>query len=261
MKARVSHGLSAVILAVCFVLVAAFSSLASVDGALSESGESVISGWAVDAEHPDKSVPVVLCVYTDGSKEPQELVKVTADQYRTDLTNSAANGKHAFSYQVDWDKLKGQSFIIEAYAETDEGRVRLYGSFRYTKKEAAVTVVAAGSGPAGDAGPGSKGKADDTAKRGALLGIFETTAYCTCTQCCPNGTALTYSGTVPQANHTISADITKYPLGTRLMIGDVVYTVEDIGSTIVGNRLDIYFPTHEEALAYGVQSVEVYAVE
>ncbi len=45
------------------------------------------------------------------------------------------------------------------------------------------------------------------------------------------------------------------------MIGDVVYTVEDIGSTIVGNRLDIYFPTHEEALAYGVQSVEVYAVE
>ncbi len=135
MKARVSHGLSAVILAVCFVLVAAFSSFASVDGALSEAGESVISGWAVDAEHPDKSVPVVLCVYTDGSKEPQELVKVTADQYRTDLTNSAANGKHAFSYQVDWDKLKGQSFIIEAYAETDEGRVRLYGSFRYTKRK------------------------------------------------------------------------------------------------------------------------------
>ena len=45
------------------------------------------------------------------------------------------------------------------------------------------------------------------------------------------------------------------------MIGDVVYTVEDIGSTIVGNRLDIYFSTHEEALNYGVQSVEVYAVE
>ncbi|MCI9584849.1 hypothetical protein D3Z50_10445 [Clostridiaceae bacterium] len=261
MKARISHGFSAVILAVCFVWIAAFSSFASVDGALSEAGESVISGWAADAEHPDKSVPVVLCVYTDGSREPQELVKVTADQYRTDLTNSAANGKHAFSYKVDWDKLEGHSFMIEAYAETDEGRVRLYGSLRYTKKEAAVTVAATGSGPSGNTGPGSKETTQDTARRGALLGIFETTAYCTCKQCCPNGTALTYSGTVPKANHTISADITKYPLGTKLMIGDVVYTVEDIGSTIVGNRLDIYFSTHEEALDYGVQSVEVYAVE
>ncbi|MFR8778464.1 MAG: 3D domain-containing protein [Enterocloster sp.] len=41
-----------------------------------------------------------------------------------------------------------------------------------------------------------------------------------------------------------------------------MYTVEDKGSGVVENHLDIYFDTHKEALDYGLQKVEVFeAVE
>ncbi len=92
------------------------------------------------------------------------------------------------------------------------------------------------------------------------LGIFATTGYCSCEKCCPSGSSLTYSGTVPQANHTISADISVFPIGTRLMINDIIYTVEDIGSNVIGNKLDIYYATHEEAEDHGVIKVEVFSV-
>ena len=89
--------------------------------------------------------------------------------------------------------------------------------------------------------------------------MFRTTGYCNCDSCCP-GSKLTYSGTVPQAGHTISADISLFPIGTRLMIDDIIYTVEDIGSSVVGNKLDIYYATHEEAEGHGVQEKEVFTV-
>ena len=95
---------------------------------------------------------------------------------------------------------------------------------------------------------------------GALLGTFTTSAYCSCDKC-SSGHKLTYSGTVPQARHTVAADLDLYPLGTKLMIDGIVYTVEDMGNGVDGNWLDIYFQTHEEALAYGLQTVEVYAVQ
>jgi 3D (Asp-Asp-Asp) domain-containing protein len=44
------------------------------------------------------------------------------------------------------------------------------------------------------------------------------------------------------------------------MIDGIVYTVEDRGSGVNGNKVDIYFATHEEALKYGTKSREVYAV-
>ena len=115
-------------------------------------------------------------------------------------------------------------------------------------------------------GPGIKEKknADKTANlvpaRGTSLGIFKTTGYCTCEQCIGDSSGLTYSGTVPKARHTVSADISLYPVGTRLMIGDVVYTVEDTGSNIAGNWIDIYYESHEEAFAHGVQMQEVFTV-
>lgn len=95
--------------------------------------------------------------------------------------------------------------------------------------------------------------------RGESYGTFKTSAYCGCVKCSGNNN-LTYSGTVPVANHTISADLDVFPIGTKLMIGDIIYTVEDMGSGVNGNHLDIYFDTHQQALDYGVKYVEVFAV-
>ena len=44
------------------------------------------------------------------------------------------------------------------------------------------------------------------------------------------------------------------------MINDIIYTVEDIGSSVIGNKLDIFYATHQEAEDHGVRQVEVFAV-
>lgn len=92
------------------------------------------------------------------------------------------------------------------------------------------------------------------------LGMYTTTGYCNCKKC-SSGSGLTYSGTTPQANHTISADISILPLGTKVRINDIIYTVEDIGSSVKNNKLDIYYATHKEASAHGRSQAEVFLVE
>lgn len=89
------------------------------------------------------------------------------------------------------------------------------------------------------------------------LGMFATTGYCNC-EICSHGFQLTYAGTVPKAKHTLAADLSRLPLGTEVMIDHTVYTVEDIGSRVVGNMLDIYYDTHEEAMAHGRQMKEIF---
>ena len=92
------------------------------------------------------------------------------------------------------------------------------------------------------------------------LGLFTVTGYCGCDRC-SGGHNLTYSGTVPTPNHTISADISQYPIGTKLRIGDVVYTVEDKGSSVRGNVVDIFYSSHQEALDKGTYTAEVFLVQ
>ena len=92
------------------------------------------------------------------------------------------------------------------------------------------------------------------------LGRFTITGYCGCEQC-SGGHNLTFSGTVPTPNHTISADLDYFPLGTRLEIDGIVYTVEDKGSSVNGNILDIFYGSHEEALAKGTYTAEVFLVQ
>ena len=102
---------------------------------------------------------------------------------------------------------------------------------------------------------------EETAVPGRSYGTFKISAYCGC-EACSGGHLYTYSGAVPKEDHTISADLDQFPLGTKLLIDGIIYTVEDKGSGVVENHLDIYFDTHEEALDYGLQKVEVFeAVE
>lgn len=111
--------------------------------------------------------------------------------------------------------------------------------------------------PSWQRGPGVTPRKEEKPVK-VSLGMYTTTGYCNCDICC-GGSKLTYSGTVPQPDHTISADISVFPIGTKLMIGDTVYTVEDTGSNVVENKIDIFYATHEEAVAHGTQIEEVFA--
>jgi 3D (Asp-Asp-Asp) domain-containing protein len=90
------------------------------------------------------------------------------------------------------------------------------------------------------------------------LGTFKLTAYCPCPKCCGEwADGVTYTGTEATAGRTIAVDPTVIPLGTTVHINGQAYTAEDIGGAITGNRIDVYFPTHTEALQFGVQYAEV----
>lgn len=83
------------------------------------------------------------------------------------------------------------------------------------------------------------------------------TAYCKCEKCCGKWAkhGKTKSGRVPVAGRTIAADPSVFPLGTCLRIGDRHYRVEDTGSKIKGNRIDIFFASHSEAKKFGIQEL------
>ena len=92
--------------------------------------------------------------------------------------------------------------------------------------------------------------------QGTYLGNFTLTAYCNCAQCCGTAGNLTASGTVPAAGRTVA--MAGVPFGTQLMINGNVYTVEDLGTPY--GHVDIYFDSHSDALAFGLQTADVYQV-
>jgi len=97
-----------------------------------------------------------------------------------------------------------------------------------------------------------------TATQDELIGYFSLTAYCSCSSCCGKDDGITASGTRVQSNHTIAADISVLPFGTVVYINGEDYTVEDTGSAINGNRIDIYFDSHSDALVFGRRTEKVY---
>jgi 3D (Asp-Asp-Asp) domain-containing protein len=87
--------------------------------------------------------------------------------------------------------------------------------------------------------------------------LVDATAYCSCAKCCGKSDGITASGVKAKANHTIAVDKRIIPLGTKVLINGKQYVAEDTGSAIVGKRIDIYFDSHEQALKWGRQQIEI----
>ena len=88
------------------------------------------------------------------------------------------------------------------------------------------------------------------------------TAYCPCQKCCGDyADGITACGyKISQGDVFVAAD-KKYPFGTEMFIpgyghGEAV-KVLDRGGVIRGNRLDVFFNSHEEALEWGVRYLDV----
>lgn len=96
------------------------------------------------------------------------------------------------------------------------------------------------------------------------LNIFKLTAYC-CENyphiCNDGDSSTTATGTTPTPGRTIAVDPNVIPYGSEVIINGHSYIAEDCGGAVKGNRIDIVFPTHEEALQFGVQYAEVYIKE
>lgn len=89
--------------------------------------------------------------------------------------------------------------------------------------------------------------------------VYKITAYCPCSKCCGKSTGRTASGTRATAGRTVAAS-GKFAFGTKLNIGGHIYTVEDRGGAINGNKIDIFVNSHAEALQWGVRYLPVSVV-
>jgi 3D (Asp-Asp-Asp) domain-containing protein len=89
---------------------------------------------------------------------------------------------------------------------------------------------------------------------------MKVTAYCPCTKCCGKygwGYTTASGYKIKPGDRFVAAD-KSLPFGTEVQIpgyGNV--QVKDRGGAIKGNRLDVYFDTHREALKWGVKTLQV----
>jgi 3D (Asp-Asp-Asp) domain-containing protein len=106
---------------------------------------------------------------------------------------------------------------------------------------------------------------------------MEVTGYCPCGECCgwtrtwygkpvvasgPNKGERKRIGVTASGVHarpgTIAADTARYPFGSVMRVpGYGLGRVEDRGGAIRGDRLDVFFRDHEDALRWGRQTLRV----
>lgn len=107
-----------------------------------------------------------------------------------------------------------------------------------------------------------------------IVRTMEITGYCKCKKCCgwernwygrpvsasngkPQKVGTTSRGTKAKVG-TIAADTAKYPFGTIMQIPGYGYgRVEDRGSAIKGEHIDVFFKSHKQATQWGRQKRQV----
>lgn len=105
------------------------------------------------------------------------------------------------------------------------------------------------------------------------LGNFKLTAYCSCPLCCgkwaynrpvdENGSEIVCGaiGERLTEGYSIAVDPTVIPYRTEVIINGHTYKAQDCGGAIKGNRIDVYFEDHQDALDFGVQYTEVFVIK
>ncbi|MHC4183014.1 MAG: 3D domain-containing protein [Planctomycetota bacterium] len=96
--------------------------------------------------------------------------------------------------------------------------------------------------------------------------VFKATAYCSCEKCCNKNPSdkwygVTATGKVAKWG-TVAVDRRIIKLGSKLKIEgfpNTTFRAEDVGGAIKGNHIDIWFPSHEAALEFGVKKMAVYS--
>jgi 3D (Asp-Asp-Asp) domain-containing protein len=88
---------------------------------------------------------------------------------------------------------------------------------------------------------------------------FIITGYCNCIKCCHKTDGITASGVKVQEGITCAADWSVLGVGSVVDIEGVgVRTVQDKGSSVKGDHIDVYFGGgHQEALNFGRQKRKV----
>tara|TARA_B100002003_G_C13790258_1_gene390775 strand:+ start:136 stop:552 length:417 start_codon:yes stop_codon:yes gene_type:complete len=94
--------------------------------------------------------------------------------------------------------------------------------------------------------------------------VFTATAYCSCKKCCDKDPSSKWYGITASGRRarwgTVAVDRRLIKLGSRLRIEGfpkTIFRAEDVGGAIKGKHIDLWFPSHREALKFGRQKLVV----
>ena len=164
------------------------------------------------------------------------------DEYQYNVSEITHNPYHLISYLTakygDW-----------TYADVDSEIEALFSSqYSLNTEEKTETVTET-----------------RTVRVGESIGQVVTSGYCSCSICCGQWAGgPTASGAYPAANHTLAVDAYDpiVPIGTKVVMNGVEYTVEDTGAFArYGVDFDVYYDDHAAASAHGHQTWECYLAD
>ncbi len=94
--------------------------------------------------------------------------------------------------------------------------------------------------------------------------VFKATAYCSCKRCCDKDPSDKWYGITATGKKarwgTVAVDKRVIKLGSTLRIKgfpNTIFRAEDVGGAIKGKHLDVWFPSHREALKFGVRNINI----
>lgn len=107
-------------------------------------------------------------------------------------------------------------------------------------------------------GLGQNASGSTQVSRGSRYITLVATGYCPCAKCnYPYGGKPSYLG-YPLGRGIAAVDPNVIPMGSRLIVpGYGTAIAADQGNAIKGNRIDLCFATHQEALNWGIRTVTV----
>ena len=198
----------------------------------------------------DNYAPITEKIVVEQVTIPYETVtKTTAEG--TDTTNKVLqegqDGLKEVTYKVKYqnDIEIEKTVLSEVVVKEPVDRI-VQVQKKQTSRSSAPRTTSASTTTASTSGTGGK--------------TYKITAYCPCSKCCGKSTGRTASGTKATAGRTVAAP-SNFAFGTKLNIGGHVYTVEDRGGAIKGNKIDIFVSSHQEALQWGVRYLTVSVVQ
>lgn len=202
--------------------------------------------------------------------EAEQLERVRAVNNLTAMSEKTADRLAYEQAKAEQEENDRKAQLAVKLAEQAKQNKMKQIALRIENESNGTNQVAIDTGDSSDTGTGATaskgGKVGEpvyASTHGEKLGKFVITAYCTCRICCGvySGRNRTASGTVPTSNRTIAVDTSVIPFGTKVVINGQVYVAEDRGGAIKGNRIDMFFMTHKEAVRWGRRTMEVYLAE
>ena len=242
---RNNKGTLAAFLAVGIFMVAVIGAVGTVGSLISGGGNAMIESTYLASDDE---------IY---AAENEYAGKEAALQRQVDTIESTYPGYDKYRYQVD--EIAHNPYQLTSYLTAK------YGNYTFADVQEELTTLFRQQYSISVTSSTETITETREVHVGESLGTVVTSGYCNCRICCGSWSGgPTASGVYPTSNHTIAVDASNptVPMGTKVVMNGVEYTVEDTGNFArYGVDFDVYYDSHAAASAHGHQVWEAYLAD